>query len=165
MQNNSSGFPAECSHVSCERRESCNLVSEAKIGPADTNEALQVEMYQTSNKPMKAEISLCFASIFFRTKQNFSGSGSCRHFIGFLANSWMTFHWHTCGFCAWTRLHWWENSLQKEQQEISFFNQCYFLSLLLKPNTEWKTFQTPYLTQLVHIEVIQNSYWLMPFQM
>lgn len=64
MQNNSSGFPAECSHVSCERRESCNLVSEAKIGPADTNEALQVEMYQTSNKPMKAEISLCFASIF-----------------------------------------------------------------------------------------------------
>lgn len=64
VQNNSSGFPVECSQASCETRESCILISEANISPANTNEGLQVEKDQISSKPMKAATSLCFASIF-----------------------------------------------------------------------------------------------------
>lgn len=57
------------------------------------NGSNQQQTHESSNESL-------FCKYFFRTKQNFSGSGSCGPFIGFLANLQMTFHWHTSGTCA-----------------------------------------------------------------
>lgn len=64
LQKNSSGFSAEYSQMSCERREPCTLISEANISPDDTNKCLQMETDHISSKSMKAAMSFCFASIF-----------------------------------------------------------------------------------------------------
>jgi len=84
-----------------ENNVAANLNSKANINTARTHEGLQVEtapIDQQHNHENNSQ-SL-FHKHFLRTTQNFSGSSSSGPYIGLLANSRLTIHWHTCGSSA-----------------------------------------------------------------